>query len=413
MASYLSKLLEATKSIISRGSLVISDAVISGRVYPDPTYETMNGVHIGDPDIRAAIDFIADVAVGGGIQNSMNESYTTKTLAKINGEDNEFRGLTAKELVDAKCEVFGVDELLQENSRDLIGYGNSWLWTKNPVKIEILARILPGIVQGFTYDKETGLFLTGVQTQKKTYPAEELIPFSYNRIGKDPLGVGILQSLCTSMHTEKGDRPPFAEIKNRIQKAFMEQIEKFSAYNELWVLPGVSDAKLAEYSAQVKALNNQRLVFNKADAKVIQLIPERMRGLDLYAQMLWDSFYLALQTPYPKLILGGGAGFTEASANAAVNMGERRIYSLQRYEKRKWENNVFNRWISEAGLDPHLAGVRMNWQLGEKIKPDILAQLLLETWKNKGINTDEWRDFLKDYGVDLKPNFQPDGVKTT
>jgi hypothetical protein len=393
VSAYLQKLFEGLKTLAGKGpgSLVIPEKSYGGKVYPDPTFQDMNKTLMGDPDIRSAIDFIADVITGNGFQVTMNQEYKTVT------QD----GRTAKEVVDDKCKFFGIDELLQEVSRDLTGYGNSFLWKKNPVKIETLARILPGTIQSFEFD-EMALSLKAVQTESASYAADTIIPFCYNRIGRSPIGVGILQALCTAMSVEGGTRPAFAEIKNRIQKAMMEQIEKFSSYNELWVLPGLSDDKLKEYHTKIQTLKNARMAINKPDAKVLSLIPERMRGLDFYAEMIWNSFYLALGTPYPKLILGGGANFTEAAANAAMMMGERRVVSSQRYLKRMTETWIFDAWVKEEGLDPSKAQVRMNWQLGDKPKSEVLLPILEKTWELKGITTPEWRDILMGMGVNLE-----------
>ena len=405
MSRYIEKLVESLKALTGKGgSLVIPEKIYGGKVYPKPKFSDLNAVHIGDPDIRAAIDFIGDVAVGNGFETTMNKKYTTKS-----------GGLTAKEIVDDKCKKFGMDELSQEFIRDLVGYGNSVIWHKNPVKIEVLARVLPGTIQSFDFDAETNLIFKGVKTLHKEFPADELIWMAYGRIGKTSIGVGILQSLCTALKTETGDRPPFAEIKNRVQKSMMEQIEKFSAYNELWVLGGIDDAKAKEYHTKIQALKNSRLVFNpkkEQTARVHQLVPERMRGLDFYAETLWNSFYLALNTPYPKLILGGGAGFTEAAANAAVKMGDTRISALRRYAKRVIETQIFDRWVIEEGLDPHAAQVRLNWQLVEKPNWDVLLPLLEKTWELKGISDSEWRGILINLGVSLQEKELPKTEQT-
>lgn len=398
MSQVIHRLSESLRSLAGRGaSLVIPEKAYGGRVYPDPTFEKMNDVHIGDSDIGSSIQFISDVAVGNGFEVTMNEDYKQTVIS------GEYYGLTAVELIREKCDFFGMDELTQEITKDLVGYGNSILWQKNPVKIETLARILPGTIKEFKFDDESGLILEYVKTSKASFPADELIPFMYNRIGKTAIGVGILQALCTALKLKKGgSRPPMAEIKNRIQKSMMEQIEKFSAYNELWILPGVSDKKLSTYHSKIQKLYNARMVFNKPDAKVIQLVPERMRGLDFYAETLWNSFYLALGTAYPKLVLGGAGGFTEAAANAAVAMGERRIAALQRFEKRMIETFIFDKWVAEEGLDPIKAQVRLNWQIIDKPKMETLLPMLEKTWELKGITTPEWRDVLIKCGVNLK-----------
>jgi len=55
--------------------LVVPSRTYRGAYYPDPSFQTQNLLHRGDPDIRASIDFISDVAVSDGFETSMNEKY--------------------------------------------------------------------------------------------------------------------------------------------------------------------------------------------------------------------------------------------------------------------------------------------------------------------------------------------------
>jgi len=50
------------------------------------------------------------------------------------------------------------------------------------------------------------------------------------------------------------------------------------------------------------------------------------------------------QTPIPKLLTT--SGFTEASANAAVEVAERHVMSLQRFIKRNVEKEIFTPLIN-------------------------------------------------------------------
>lgn len=397
----LKRLSEGLKSIISgirkTGTLMVPEKTWGGRVYPDPTFERMMEVHLGDPDVESALEFIGGIAVGNGFETIVNEEYSEAE--------------TAKEIIDNNCKEFGLDQLTQEMAVDIIGYGNCWFWKGNPEKIEYLARISPGTIKACEFSDD-GLFLKSVQTTYYKFPANELIWLKTNRIGKTPLGVGILQKLCTALKTTSGEtRAPFAEIKARVQEAMATQIEKFSAPNQMWVLPDCPDDKLVTYHAKIqKFKQGTRLAYNKAGATVIQAIPERMRGLDFYAETLWNSFYLALATPYPKLILGGGPGFTEASAKAAERIGERKIFTLQRYLKRVIETEIFDVWLMQEGLDPKQAQPRLNWRLSDRPKMEVLLPLLHGTWLKKGMTTEEWRKILMNIGVDLETKEVPEGT---
>lgn len=347
-------------------------------------WQKLNTIHLSDPDIRAAIDFITDITVGMGFQTTMNEDYKEK----VNGK-------TAKEIVDEKCEEYGIDELLQEITRDLVGYGNSFV-----IK-EGFVRIPPFVISGFTYkidEKGISTLNSIIILNGKEFSSDQIVWFAYNRIGDTPLGVGILETLARPLE----NREPMYKIKAKIQAAMMAQIENMGAYNELWVIPEVSDDKLKEYHDQIQGLSKsegRRIAINVKDAKVQQLVPERMKGLDFYVETLWNSFYIGLETPLPKLFTS--PGFTEASARAALQFGERKIYALQRYLKRMMEK-IFAEWVAEAGLDPTQAQVRLNWRLPERPSVEHLLPILMRTWQYKGITTREWRRILINIGVDLE-----------
>jgi hypothetical protein len=99
-----------------------------------------------------------------------------------------------------------------------------------------------------------------------------------------------------------------------------------------------------------------------------------MRGLDFYVETLEDEFVLGLQTPLAKLVTK--TGFTEASANAALEIAERRVLALQRFLKRGVERHLFDRVVTQAGLDPKQAQVRLNWGMPETLDYEKLTELL-------------------------------------
>lgn len=389
----LNKILTAVHIVKSRGLLLFPE-IVGGRVYPKPSFDELNNILIGDPDVGSAIDFIADIVMGTGMETTMNEKY----------EETTSDGRTAKEIVDDQAYEFGLDQVTQEVVKDVVGYGNSVLWKNNTggSKIEFLIRVMPTYIKQFKFDKATGLMLEHIQSNRVKFPANQVEWFSYNRIGKQPIGFGILQALGTSLSVGGVSRKSFVSIKARIQQAMADQIETFSAPNQMWILPDCPDNKLGEYHTKIQQLKKgQRLAYNKAGASVITAVSERMRGLDFYVETLFNSFYLALQTPLPKLFTS--PGFTQASAMAALQMGERKIYALQRYIKRVVETRVFASWIAEEGLDPLKAKVRLNWRMIQRPDINVLLPIVLKARENRDLSQLEFRNFLADFGLGIKP----------
>ena len=342
-------------------------------VSPEVSFKTMTEVYLGDLGARASVDFLADQIAGMGFYTTMNEEYVEKSDGK-----------TAKEIVDEFCAEHGLDELLQETAKYLVGWGNVFWWVGNPKKIEFLKLVPLEIIKdnGIKFDGDGQL--ERIELDWKREPpqisGDEIIHLAYNVLTAKPLGVGILQTLCTPLDVGNGEqREPFYQIKGKIHYGMAEVIYMWGAPNELWSFPGLSKDKLTEAFAQIKSLPHRgsRFVFNPpagSEAKVQPIVAERMRGLDFYVETLEDEFVLGLQTPLAKLVTK--TGFTEASANAALKIAERRVLALQRFLKRDVERHLFDRVVAQAGLDPAQAQVRLNWGMPEALDYEKLTALL-------------------------------------
>lgn len=396
--SLVQKFKEALSRKPGASLLVPAETSSSGKVFPTLAFDKLNDIHIGDPDVGTALELISGQAVGRGFETTMNEKYTEKT------ED----GRTAKELVDDKCQEFGLDQIVKEDVVDVVGYGESFIW-KGGTNIAFLTRIMPASIQSFTFDKDN-LTLQAVNTQHKSFPIDELVRYSYNRIGKQPIGFGILQALGMTLTQGGEQRMSFAEIKAKIQTAMVKQIEDFSSPNQMWIFPEATDDKLAMYLTKVNNLaKGRRVVYNKPGAAVINAVPERMRGMDMYVEKIWNTFYLALQTPIPQLFTGGQ--LTQASATAALSVGELgKIDDLRRSVKRTIEQEIFASWLKEAGLDPLKAKVRVNWRLMQRPDTNVLLPVVQRSREMKDISATEIRKIYADMGLPITPEI-PEELK--
>jgi hypothetical protein len=370
-------------------------------ISPEVSFKTMTHVYLGDLAARASIDFLADQIAGMGFYTTQNEDYIEQSGGK-----------TAKEIIDDFCMKHGLDEVLQESARYLVGWGNVFWWVGNAKKIEFLKIVPLEIIKdnGIKFTEEGQLERIELDWKREPtrIPGDELIHLAYNVLTAKPLGIGILQSLCTSLDIGDGEtREPFYQIKGKIQSGMAETINNFGAPNELWSFPGLSKEKLQEYLAQIKTIPRRgaRFVFNPpagSEARIQTVVAERMRGLDFYVENLEDEFVLGLQTPFAKLVTK--TGFTEASANAALAVTERRVLALQRFLKRGVERNLFDRVGAEAGLDPEKAQVRLNWGLKEE--PKFVTADMLKAFELGALSREEVRKMLMKFGwyIQTLPN---------
>jgi len=95
---------------------------------------------------------------------------------------------------------------------------------------------------------------------------------------------------------------------------------------------------------------------------------------------------------------------TAASANAAIEVAERHVMSLQRFTKRIVEREVFVPVIQQAGLEPKKADCRLNWGMPEKPDVEALLPVLLQIAKDRPdiISSKEFRKILVDMGLALE-----------
>jgi len=190
----------------------------------------------------------------------------------------------------------------------------------------------------------------------------------------------------------------------RIKKIMPEIFEKYAGPDELWVFAGASDEKLAEYQKLIKSKPKAgaKFVYNKKDADIKTVAVDPRARYEAYIDHILNQVYLGGQTPIPKLLTT--PGFTEASANAAIEVAERHVMSLQRFTKRIVEREVFVPVIQQAELDPKAAACRLNWGMPEKPDVEALLPVLVQIAKDRPdiISAKSFQKILINMGLPLE-----------
>jgi len=377
---------ESLLGLRSRGSLLPAWGSVMGEA-PAVTFSDLVGVYLRDSAAKAAVDFLADQAVGPGFYTTVNREYAEAEKAKS--------------LVDEFNEAVNLDNLLQQGAREVVATGNSFWEKVTPKKLENL-KILPLTSIEKIIRTETGEVKGYKQTAiygGKTLVPETIIHLCWNPVNGEPFGTGILRVLLETLTFRGGEtRESLVEYKARLERIMPDIFERYAGPDELWIFEGVDDAKLADYQRLIKSKPKAgaRFVYNRpADIKTVTVDP-RAR-FDGYIQHLTNQYYLGLQTPLPKLFTT--PGFTEASAKAAVEIAERRVMALQRFMKRVVEREIFQSVIRQAGLDPKRADCRLNWGIPKAVDLETFTEILPvleDSWKNGGIETSEWRAMLRE-----------------
>ena len=379
----LSGLAEAIRHFIRGHEAVIVPAWQS-RLGEKPavTFETQVSVYIGDTMARSAVDFLAEQVAGPGF-------YTT-------AEDEK-----AKTVVDHFCASVNLDELLLWTAREVVAYGNCFWERITPARLENV-KLLP-LIGIEKVERTSEGILTGYR-QSRAYGGgflkpEQVIHFLWNPVNAEALGSGLIRSTCEGLQTSTGEvRPAIADMKARMEKAMIDQFEKFSGPTELWTFKNLGKDDLQTYANVLKKIpaKGARLAYND-EADIKQAVVPMGRGWESYVEVIVNGFLLGLETPIPRLFTT--PGFTEASARAALEAAERKVMSIQRFLKRIVEGEVFNPIVEQAGYKPEEAKVRLNW--GQPEKPSLEFADMLSAYEKGAIRLDELRKMLTKAGWEL------------
>jgi hypothetical protein len=390
----LHKIREAISSTRPSGSLLPA----YNTIYGEPKAVTFSDIitaYTRDPSCKAFVDFLADQAVGMGFYTTINEEY----------EHAE----KAKQIIDEFNESVNLDSLLQIGAREIVASGNSFWLKSEPEYLKDL-KVLP--LTGFDNLKAVERNKYGVVTgynysfgdAKKRFSPDKIVHFRWNPVNFSAFGTGVLQVLLSELSFSGEKRMSFLEMKARIEKMMPEIFEKYAGPDELWIFAGASDKKLAEYQKLIKSKPKAgaKFVYNKAEADVKTVAVDPRARYEAYVDHILNQIYLGGQTPIPKLLTT--PGFTEASANAAIEVAERHVMSLQRFVKRSVEKEIFTPLIIQAKLDPTKADCRLNWGMPEKPDVESLLPMLADIVRDRPdiISAEEFRKILVDMGLSLE-----------
>ena len=399
MSNILKRLIEAF-SLKSR----------SGYAFPQPAtvYETPDipladvmRLYERDPTCKASVDLLAASAVGMGFYTTFNERYG--------------RAEEAKKAVDQFNESVNFDALLCDMARVLIACGNEFWLKITPERLTELHRLPIDAVERIeqSYLQNSGLKIPyKVESYKlrqiyggESLRTEALIHWRINCIGLSGFGTGVLQVLLHSLTFQSDTRPAYAWMKAKIERIMPKIFEKYAGPDVLALLEKADEATIQKFERAIKNRSEEGawlFYSGKGDIKPITLDP-RAR-FEYYVDHIINQFYLGCETPLPRLF--STPGFTEASAKAALDLQAMLIKPIQRYIKRQVERDIFDVVLTQAGLNPSEAQVRLNW--GSEKVPEIVMADMLKAAELGLIRQEEFRKNAVKFGWQLWEKTQPE-----
>lgn len=375
-----------------------------------PSFKDMIDYYKTDPNVKGAIDELAETCVGHGFHLTCAEGF----------ED-------ALEVAEEWCEEINLDGLNQVIARELWATGNCILEKVDP-EPRPLVDIVHLPISSFKHIKikQDGTIISYEQRiggKSNTIPAKRVIHLAWNPIdGK--IGVGLLQPLLErgmgytwkdasgTTHTEY--RPSYREIMEEIEDSMRKVLRRYVP-RFVYKFYGFTDDQVSSHASKIKSLRPEDDFIagipnkERQELKIDRLTTDPRSRLDPFIEFFHNARYTALETPTLKLFLE--AGFTEASARTAVQVLDRKVAAFQRFLKREIERQILKprvmqvmNWKRESQWKK--ANIRLNWGQIEQPKVDIeqlirLADISARTGVQY-ITPEELRKILAKWGVPLE-----------
>jgi hypothetical protein len=358
-----------------------------------------------DPSCKASVDLLAASAVGAGFYTTVDSSYE--------------KAAEAKRTIDGFNESVNLDALLCDMARTLIACGNDFWLKLSPERLTELHRLpvdaVERIQQSFI-DDDVLRIPARVESYKlrQAYGGENLnadavIHWRINCLDASGYGTGVLQVLLHSLVLQSDKRPAFAWMKAKIERIMPKIFEKYAGPDVLALLERADGATIQKFEQAIRNRGEEGawLFFNgKGELQPVTIDP-RAR-FEYYVEHLINQFYLGCETPLPRLF--STPGFTEASANAALELQNMLIKPIQRYVKRQVEREIFSPILAQAGLEAEKAQARLHWGLPQTIETNVSD--MLKAAELRLIDREEFRKNAIKIGWELQEN-KPETPDTT
>ncbi len=392
MSTNLRRLIEAF-SVKTKSGYALPQSAL---VYETPCISLAEVIKLyeRDPTCKASVDLLAASAVGSGFYTTVNEDYT--------------KAAQAKSIVDDFNENVNLDALLCDMARMLIACGNDFWLKLTPQNIKALHRLPVDAVERIQQsylDEKTLKIPYKIESYKlrqtfggENLAAEALVHWRINCLDYSGYGTGVLQVLLHSLTFQSDKRPAYASMKARIERIMPKIFEKYAGPDVLALLERADDDTIQKFQQAIKNRGEEGawLFYNgKGDIKPVTIDPNAR--FEYYVDHIINQFYLGCETPLPRLF--STPGFTEASANAALELQNMLIQPVQRYIKRQVERELFDAVLLQAGLDPAKAQARLNWSPYKTTEANVAD--LLKAAEQGLIRQEEFRKNAAKFGWQL------------
>ncbi|MEM4497304.1 MAG: hypothetical protein QW692_00575 [Nitrososphaerota archaeon] len=344
---------------------------------PPIDFKTMYQIYTKDIDVFSAANALAFMAAGAGVY--------------VEADDER-----AREIINEFNQAVNLDETIFVIASEMVWGGNSfWYKVRDGKKIIGLQHIPLTRVRKIRAREDGSpemlIMLSG--GAEIEVPYSDLLHFYLIKVDKELFGSPLIRPIAEPRADQDGNAIPELYImKWSLEDYIYRVIRKYPP--RFHYKFDVSDEVLEKYANVIKNLRPGEDLVTNVDFKIESLSADPRSRFTEYIQHLDNKVVIGLMTVTHRLFTT--PGFTEASANVAMDLQQLIIKGIQRIIKRKFEE-LYREILEYHGVD---ARVRLNF--GEPQVPELEYDHILKFAELGVISFKEARRILMDKGWPLE-----------
>ena len=344
---------------------------------PPVDFDTLYDIYTRDVDVYSAVNALAYMAVGVGVY--------------VESDDEQ-----AKQIIDEFNEKIGLDEILFTIVSEMIWAGNSfWYKVRNGKQITRLQHLPLTRIKKLkaTEDGTPQVLIMQSGGKQIEVSFDDLLHFYLVKIDKELFGSPLIRPIAEQRYDSDGNAiTELYKMKWMLEDYLFKVIRKYPP--RFHYKFDVNDDQLDNYINTIQNLKPGEDLVTNIDFKVESLSSDPRSRFTDYIKHLDNKLVIGLMTVTHRLFTT--PGFTEASANVAMDLQQLIIKGIQRKVKRVFEG-LYREVLDYHGVD---AEVRLNF--GEPQVPELEYDHIHDFAELGVITYDEARKMLADKGWPLE-----------
>lgn len=346
--------------------------------------------YLSDPNVQNSVNTFADQLVGAGYYMDGDDPEIIKKL------DVWFKQIKFKR----KFKTFVKDACITGN-----GMFEKLIQGKKLVDLDLVdMRIVTGILPDKTDPKIAASVIQTNGGETSEIPYENIIHYKLFEISRQFFGIGLFHSLSVPQYERDGENHSLLDDMKRMREAFARILQRYGSPKSVFTFPNENDAVVKQRAQELKSMKDGEILVVNQDFGYKELTIDPRSRFDKYIDFIQLMNELGTQTPTSKLMTT--AGFTEASARAALDIMEGRVTSIKQDLEDMIEDEIIMPYLLGLGMDEKkIMSANINFHIGQTEIPtflisDILsaAQIIVEnkpliTWveTRELLRRSEWK----------------------